>query len=215
MAKARIIALSNARDGQDETYLAWYREHHLGDLKAIDGVLTGDLHESAHDGARWRYMGVYTVDDDTIAGVLAAIAERRGTELMPMTDAIDSSSVAFLCLETLEVAGSQTDNADFRLLTLAAPADGLLADLDTWYKEQHIPDMLAIDGFHHAAYHGFGEGTRGTDAAWMRAGLYEAHGDDGSAILARIGAAASSGAMRMSPALDRSAGYTHLYRRIG
>ena len=91
MEQCHILALSNAADGRDDDYRAWYQQAHLRDVCAIDGVVNGKFHEATNDNARWRYMALYAIAAGALDAVLATMAEIRGTERMRLTDSLDTT----------------------------------------------------------------------------------------------------------------------------
>lgn len=84
-------------------------------------------------------------------------------------------------------------------------AAGQTAELDRWYDEQHIPDMLNIPGIVGARKYTtspvkFPEGVPPPDAVT----IYDFETDDPMAVLAEAGRRSDTPAMPFPAAIDRS-----------
>jgi hypothetical protein len=89
----KMLVLANAVEGKDEEFNRWYDEQHLGDVKALPGVMSGERFKIAGPADKWSYLTLYDVETDDLAAFGAEIERRIGTELMPSTDAIDVETV--------------------------------------------------------------------------------------------------------------------------
>ena len=102
MPHFRLIALSNPVEGTDAEFTRWYREQHLKDVAAIDGVTSASFHRHVAANDRWQYLAIYDVEADDPMVVLGEIKRRSGTDLMPMTPALDTETVFFGAFESLD-----------------------------------------------------------------------------------------------------------------
>ncbi|BAT59440.1 hypothetical protein GJW-30_1_01973 [Variibacter gotjawalensis] len=86
------LVFTRAKPGQDEAFNAWYSDRHIYDLIAIPGIRAAQrfaLLDLTTGQPTPDYLAVYEFDD--LERAIGGIAERRGTDKMPSTDAIDRS----------------------------------------------------------------------------------------------------------------------------
>lgn len=96
MARYKLVALSNAAEGRDDDFNTWYDEQHVPDVLAVPGVVSAERFICASGGPH-KYMAIYEIETDDLGSVLAEFGKRPGTDLMPVSDALDFSTaqVAF------------------------------------------------------------------------------------------------------------------------
>jgi hypothetical protein len=98
MAKYTFVVLTNPTSGKDTEYNRWYNEQHIPDVLNVPGFVaaqrfrladseTGDKHPH-------RYLALYEIETDDLAGALKELQSRVGTADMVMSDAIDLKGVA-------------------------------------------------------------------------------------------------------------------------
>jgi hypothetical protein len=95
MPKFKLVALSNAVEGAETEFNRWYREEHLSDVSAIEGVTAAHFHKFAAGNDRWGYMAIYDVEAEDPAHILAEIKRRSGTNLMPVSPSLSLEDVFF------------------------------------------------------------------------------------------------------------------------
>lgn len=91
MARYRLVALSNAVEGRDEEFNHWYDTQHLPDVMSVPGFVSAERLTCLGEGPH-RYLAIYEIETDDIASVLAEFGKRPGTDLMPLSDALDLST---------------------------------------------------------------------------------------------------------------------------
>ncbi len=96
MARYKLVAFSNAIEGRDEDFEQWYDQQHMPDLLAIPGFVSAERFTCIGD-APHRYMAIYEIETDDLNALMEEIQKRGGTELMPISDAIDPSTVSLAC----------------------------------------------------------------------------------------------------------------------
>jgi hypothetical protein len=215
----RFITLTNPVAGREAEYAAWYADRHIKDMLTIPGVLGGQFFEAAvPTGARWRHLAVYEIEAGGIDGIFAEVGRRRGSPRMPLTSAMDGSTLMFMIAVpiagwvTAEGASPQAgDGANCRLVALGSPLVGREADFERWYVEQHLPDMLRMPGFVGAQRFRIEPSGRGTAPSWKHLALYAAESDAPERLLDELRTRAGTPAMRLSDALDRTAGMTAVF----
>ena len=99
MAHFQYVILSRSTPGQEEEYVRWYSEQHLPDVCRIDGVVNGKLHRLAlqkvYDliAPQWTLMTIYELEGDDPQTIIDAILALAGTDVMPLTNALDRSGM--------------------------------------------------------------------------------------------------------------------------
>lgn len=90
MDGAIFIALTNAAEGRDDDYNAWYSGPHFDDILAIDGVTAGQRFELADTphavGAPYRYLAVFEIEAGKTEPTVAAFAEAGKGGQIPLSD---------------------------------------------------------------------------------------------------------------------------------
>jgi hypothetical protein len=103
MASYRLLVLTNPVAGREEEYNQWYSEQHLGDVLRVPGFTGAQrfrLLESldASKSFPWRYVALYDIETDDLAGVLRELSSRGGTTALPVSTALEMSTVAAVSL---------------------------------------------------------------------------------------------------------------------
>ena len=85
-------------------------------------------------------------------------------------------------------------------VVFSEPTAGQEAEYNTWYDNQHLPDVLKVPGMRSARRFKM-RGEPGSPPKYLA--LYEIDTPDLEATMAEIGKRSGTAAMPMSPALDR------------
>jgi hypothetical protein len=96
MSRYIFMVMTNASEGQDEAFNAWYTNKHLPDVFKIDGYVSAQrfkLIPKPGTPCAHRYLALYEVETNDLAKTHAALAAASGTDVMPWDPAFDSSSV--------------------------------------------------------------------------------------------------------------------------
>jgi hypothetical protein len=96
------FVFTRPKPGQDEAFNDWYSKRHIYDLVAIPGIAAAQRYRLLDAATRAEtpdYLAIYEFSDADRA--IAGIAERRGTDLMPSTDAIDRDQSKGVVFEPL------------------------------------------------------------------------------------------------------------------
>lgn len=103
MAEYKMIALSRAAKGRDQEYQDWYQKRHVSDVLKLPGVTAAQTYSIGPSlgDAGWTLLAVYNVETDDPAKTLGELQSRIGTPEMPITEALDPSSVALFFAEPL------------------------------------------------------------------------------------------------------------------
>ena len=89
------LVFSNPADGREDEYNNWYDKIHLADVAAVPGVVAArrlQLSPSGDTPPKHQYLAIYELEGDPHA-VLATVRQRAGGSQMPISDALDTSSI--------------------------------------------------------------------------------------------------------------------------
>lgn len=211
----RFITLTNAVPGDEAGYQSWYLEQHLNDIVLIPGVLNGQFFTAVEpETARWRYIAVFEVDGDQVAGIFDAMGRQAGTPQMPLHP-MHRESYFFLVGEPVgSQRGVAAQDANCKLLALSRPAEGREQDLVDWYETRHFDDMVRIPGVRNAQRFALRPSGRGNAAPWTLAALYDARANEPKELLQSIRARRGTADMQLTDALDTSVEVACLYKAL-
>jgi hypothetical protein len=97
MAKYTFVVMTNAVEGRDDDFNAWYDSQHIGDVLKLDGFVSAQRFtlppEETNPVAIHRYLTLYEIETDDLAKTQAALGATAGTPAMPLSDALDTTAV--------------------------------------------------------------------------------------------------------------------------
>jgi hypothetical protein len=98
MSRYVFVVLTNASGGQDGEFNEWYNNQHIPDVLKIPGFVAAQrfsLAGAQMDGTTspWRYLALYDLETDDLAGALKELAARVGTPAMIMSDSLDMKGI--------------------------------------------------------------------------------------------------------------------------
>lgn len=91
MGEHRLIVLSNATEGQDDAFNAWYDDIHLPDVLAVPGF-TGAQRFDLAPGEAWNYAAIYDIGANDPAPVIEELLARVADGRIGLSDAFDMAS---------------------------------------------------------------------------------------------------------------------------
>ena len=100
MAKYTFIVLTNPVEGKESEYNDWYDRQHIPDVLNVPGFVSAQRFRLAdtqmsRDGDRaHKYLAIYEIETDDLAGTLKELRARGGTAEIVPSDAIDMKNVA-------------------------------------------------------------------------------------------------------------------------
>jgi hypothetical protein len=149
--------MTSPADGREQDFQRWYDEQHVPDVMRVPGFVTGQrlvLSATQHKAPPFsqRYLAIYDLDTDDLAGLNSEIVRRVGTPEMPMSDAIAPPVVRFF-LDPVTPRWV-TDAARIKvpprnrhmMCVMTLPAPGKEKEFERWYDEQHVPDVMRVAG---------------------------------------------------------------------
>jgi hypothetical protein len=176
-----LLAFSNPPPGDEAAFDAWYDEHAPARL-TVPGVSSARRYQAVTDEGP-RYMACYDLESPA---TLATPEYRRLRDDPPASDREMMPRLPLLQRRVLNLLlGTEpwTDDPPYQLTFAYDPADGTSnEDVLAWYRDEHIPLLLAIRG-------------------WRRVRLYERLEGDGPRIVALH--------ELESPAVFETEGYRH------
>ncbi len=97
MAKYTFVVLTNPTAGNEVEYNRWYNERHIPDVLNVPGIVAAQRFTLAEsqmgDKNPHRYLALYEIETNDLAGTLNELKARAGTADMVMSDAIDLKEV--------------------------------------------------------------------------------------------------------------------------
>ena len=99
MPRFTYIALVCAHEGREDEFDRWYDERHLADVARMPGVVGARrstvewTKSNLGDTPRWRSLAVYELDCDDPGETIAAIRAASGSEMMPLSEAMDRNGM--------------------------------------------------------------------------------------------------------------------------
>ena len=100
MAKHTFIVFTNPVEGKESEYNDWYNRQHIPDILNVPGFVGAQRFRLAdaqmsRDGNRThKYLAVYEIETDDLAGTLKELRARVGTAEIVSSDAIDTKNAA-------------------------------------------------------------------------------------------------------------------------
>lgn len=91
MARYKLVAFSNAAEGREADFNQWYDGQHMPDVLAIPGMVSAQRFACVGEGPH-KYMAIYEIETEDLGALLAEFGKRPGTDLMPISDALDFST---------------------------------------------------------------------------------------------------------------------------
>lgn len=79
-----FVVFTNSKDGQDDAFNNWYDQHHVREIVALDGFVSGQRYELHPEqrpgqvGPPWRYLAIYEIRGD-VPKLHQLLKERSGT----------------------------------------------------------------------------------------------------------------------------------------
>jgi hypothetical protein len=103
MKRYAYVVFTRPVHGRDAEYNRWYTEQHVGDVLRVPGVVAAQRYRLVQDspGAPAPYLAVYEIQSDDVQQTLAQIAARAGTPEMPISPALDVTTVTALVYEAI------------------------------------------------------------------------------------------------------------------
>jgi hypothetical protein len=99
MAKYTFVVMTNPTAGKEAEFNEWYNTHHIPDVLNVPGFVSAqrfrlaDAQFGGEASKTHKYLALYEIETDDIAGVLKELRARGGTPEIVPSDAIDMKNV--------------------------------------------------------------------------------------------------------------------------
>ncbi|HTH27956.1 MAG TPA: hypothetical protein VL918_05765 [Sphingobium sp.] len=97
MGRFLYVALSDALPGREPELDRWYDELHIGQVLDVPGFVSARRFAAVEAGdgppRRRKILMIYEIEAEDPAAVIAALRERRGTDQLIPSDALDPQSM--------------------------------------------------------------------------------------------------------------------------
>jgi hypothetical protein len=104
--------------------------------------------------------------------------------------------------------------AKYRMIAFSRPIEGRENDYNEWYQNVHMPQVVSLDGFVSARRYKLAQHLQG-EASLPYAAIYKIETDDLGTMLGHFVAAAKSGQLRRSDAVDYAASQMGIFEEFG
>ena len=99
MAKYTFVVMTNPTAGKEDEFNEWYNKQHIPDVLNVPGFVSGqrfriaDAQMGREAGKAYKYLALYEIETDDLAGTLKELRARGGTPEIVGSDAIDMKDV--------------------------------------------------------------------------------------------------------------------------
>lgn len=129
----------------EEGFHAWYNDEHAPNRLTVPGILNGRRYASV-DNTSPRYLAYYDLANPDVLRSpeykrLSDERSERESAIFPTVPNVDRR-----VLRTIDHAPAWTDDSPY-VLTVAMDPGPDVDDFHAWYREEHIPLLLAVPGW--------------------------------------------------------------------
>jgi hypothetical protein len=101
MSKHLLLVMTNATEGREHEFNDWYDNRHLADVLKVPGIVAAQRFalspvQRMAPPLPWSYFAIYEIETDDLNATVEALSSRSGTELMPISDAMQTERQAFV-----------------------------------------------------------------------------------------------------------------------
>ena len=99
MGKHTFVVMTNPTEGKEAEFNEWYNKQHIPDVLNVPGFVSGqrfqiaDAQMGREAGKGYKYLAIYEIETDDLAGTLKELRARGGTPEIVASDAIDMKNV--------------------------------------------------------------------------------------------------------------------------
>lgn len=99
--KFMLLNLTSPVSGQEDEYNEWYDTQQIDDMLDVPGIISAKRYQLAEAQASkppfpFSYLAIYEIETDDLSGVVAAIKERAGSGLMPISPALSPERLGLI-----------------------------------------------------------------------------------------------------------------------
>lgn len=108
MAKHVFIAFTDAVDGQEDLYNAWYNDTHIPEILSVPSIISARRFRTrivnVSGAPAWRYVALYEVETDNLGATLKALGEATSEVISALDQSKSGTIVAREIFPLLESA---------------------------------------------------------------------------------------------------------------
>lgn len=153
MADRLFLAFSDPGSVPEEEFHDWYDHEHLPARLALPGFHSGSRYRAA-DGTAPPWLAVYDIDPGTLESPayreLSASVSEREKSVQERLAVLERREYDLISDErpagTPDASAAGDAAPAILMVAMSVPADGV-DDMNAWYREEHIPMLLAVPGW--------------------------------------------------------------------
>ena len=217
-----LLVFSNPVAGMEDEYNRWYSRLHQKDVVSVPGFVTAQRFVISDIQLRDskplpKYLVMYKIVTDDLPSVYAEVNRRLDTGVTVMSPSFDKATSVGLTYRAIRPMiyhknnspGAPKDNSQvYYQLVFSDPTGGQEEKYNSWYDQQHEPDVVSAPGFAEAQRFVLSDtqlSNKETLTKYLV--MYKIVSDDVAARFADFKRLAPT--MPMSPAMGKSYGYTY------
>lgn len=156
----RYFVFSNPVDGKEDEFNAWYDNQHAPDVVAVPGFVTAQRFVASDTQLRdsklpAKYLVVYKVVTNDLPAVQAEVSRRLkvGMTVMSPTFAGAPGGGYYKVISPIvehkggNSSASRGNAQTYYQFVFSNPVAGKESEYNTWYDNQHVPDVVSVPGF--------------------------------------------------------------------
>jgi hypothetical protein len=217
MANSVLITMTNPQTGREEEYQDWYANTHIVEMVGAPSVLSAKLHTvtDARTPTKWRHCALYELKGDPAEAMAAVFEHGKAGNMTPSTAGDTPSRLLAIATPIAERQGDRPADPDNHLfLVLTNPTAGMEEEYNRWYNDQHVPDVLGVDGFVGVQRFKLSAAPGGEAPYWNYVAFYEIDRDKVDVAFKGLEAARGTPKMVMSEALNRADNEVAVYAPV-
>jgi hypothetical protein len=143
MTEGLLFVLAEPGAVPDDEFHDWYDNEHAPARLSVPGIRTCYRYR-ALDGQYPGWLAWYELDIDVLRGEDYQVIRRRSPREQSIVDRLDTLDRRVY--ELIDDQGTPVSQAPVVVSVALSTSDE--AGLDAWYREEHLPLLLAIPGWH-------------------------------------------------------------------
>jgi hypothetical protein len=206
MANAVLITMTNPLPGREDEYRDWYANTHIVEMVGAPSVLNAKLHTvtDARTPTKWRHCALYELKGDPQEAMNQVFEYGKAGNMTPSTAGDTPSRLLAIATPIADRVGDRPADPDNHLfVVLTNPTAGMEEEYNRWYNDQHVPDVVAIDGFVGVQRFKLSPPPGAPAPYWGYVAFYEIDRDKVAEAFKGLEAARGTDRMVMSEALNR------------
>lgn len=143
MTEGLLFVLAEPGDVPDDEFHDWYDHEHAPARLSVPGIRSGYRYR-ALDDARPTWLAWYELDIDVLAGPEYRALRRRSPREQEVVEHLETLDRRVY--ELIDDQGGSSGEAPVIVSVALSTSDPV--GLDAWYREEHVPLLLAMSGWH-------------------------------------------------------------------